>query len=89
MEPPKQRNKGAQCIVGNPTAVSTHASLTMGRPVPAPTISSTKKERFYAFSYTEAVCTVDLIWVLVPENKGLLAEDSASQITFGDPKNYQ
>ncbi len=62
----------------------------MGRPVPALTISFIKKESFKpTLKHREGVCLPDLNWELVPERRGLIAEGSAPQTHFGDPRNYK
>ncbi len=76
--------------MGNPSAVQAHNSTTMIRPVPALTISFTKKEGFQpTLKRREGVCLPDLNWELVPEKWGLIAEGSAPQTHFGDPRNYK
>ncbi len=37
----------------------------------------------------EGVCLLDLNLELVPEKRGLIAEGSAPQTHFGDPRNYK
>ena len=60
----------------------------MGQPVPALTMNFIKKEGFkVTFRYREGVCTMDLNWELVLENRGLVAEGSVSHISFRDPRN--
>ena len=76
--------------MGNSPAIWTYSNMTMDQPLPALNISFIKKEGFKpALKHREGVYTTDSNWELVPENRGLIAEGSASQITFRNPKNYQ
>ena len=62
----------------------------MSRPVPAPNYKFYQKKEGFKPSLThrESVCPMDLNWKLVPESGCPVAEGSASQITFRDPRNY-
>ena len=60
-------------------AVSTYSSIT---------IIFIKRKILSLPKHREGVCPMDLNWDLVPENKGLKGEASATQITFRDPWNY-
>ena len=67
-----------------------YSSITMGQSVSSLTICFIKKEGFkLTLKMTEGVCPRDLNAELVTEKKGLIAKGSASQITFGDVRNYQ
>ena len=62
----------------------------MGWPLGAQTISLIKKEGFKpTFKHRNGVWPTDYKWELVSENRGMVAEGSASQITFRDLWNYQ
>ena len=68
----------------------TKRGKTMGQPVPALTISFIKEEGPEPSPVDrEGVCPKDMNRELVSGNRGLVAEGSASQITFRGPRNYQ